>query len=358
MNPNVSFTNNEIITGIRNRMKIGQNKVITDSDEHVNNNYVNKINSPHQNSNLKGKDFQYLIDSKEPDISNDNQNQNVSNLNNNNQNNNSLTHFNKEEYKKEIEKVFEFSPNLKIELINSVSLEKGLIIKINPFGMVNSIRKENDGFTYFGFVEPNEPNNTMDFIVKPKDDNYEARYVGKHFQIRFNPSDMKYYIQDLGCGFGTFMKLTDEIIIKDNYLINLGNSYIVCIYGTDDFVQIDNLSSDICEKLLNVKIFSGNGNNVQSSFNPNTKSKIFIGRDPECDIVIDDSLLSRIHCTLIYKENLGWVLRDGRYLENEAEGKPSTNGTWLYLMEETQIYDGMIFKGNQNLFSCSYSEIK
>ena len=43
MNPNVSFTNNEIITGIRNRMKIGQNKVITDSDEHVNNNYVNKI---------------------------------------------------------------------------------------------------------------------------------------------------------------------------------------------------------------------------------------------------------------------------------------------------------------------------
>ena len=40
--------------------------------------------------------------------------------------------------------------------------------------------------------------------------------------------------------------------------------------------RIDNLSSDICEKLLNVKIFSGNGNNVQSSFNPNTKSKIFI----------------------------------------------------------------------------------
>ena len=32
----------------------------------------------------------------------------------------------------------------------------------------------------------------------------------------------------------------------------------------------------------------------------------------------------------------------------------STNGTWSYLIEETEIYDGMIFKGNQNLFMCKY----
>ena len=118
---------------------------------------------------------------------------------------------------------------------------------------------------------------------------------------------------------------------------------------------MDNMSSDISEKVLNVKVFSGNGNNVQSSFNPNIKSKIYIGRDPECDITIEDSLLSRIHCTIIYRENVGWVMRDGKYIDGETEGKQSTNGTWLYLMEETPIFDGMIFKGNQNLFSCSLS---
>ena len=116
-------------------------------------------------------------------------------------------------------------------------------------------------------------------------------------------------------------------MIKDNYLINIGNSYIVCIYGTDDLVQMDNASSDISDKVLNIKIFSGNGNNEQSSFNPNTKGKICIGRDPECDIVIDDSLLSRVHCTIIYKDNVGWVLRDGRYVDEEKGG--------LYAMQRT-----------------------
>ena len=48
-------------------------------------------------------------------------------------------------------------------------------------------------------------------------------------------------------------------------------------------------------------------------------------------------------------------MRDGKYIDEETEGKQSTNGTWLYLMEESQIFDGMIFKGNQNLFSCSLS---
>ncbi len=38
---------------------------------------------------------------------------------------------------------------------------------------------------------------------------------------------MKYYIIDLGFSFGTFMKILTEIKIKDNYLVNLGNS---CLY--------------------------------------------------------------------------------------------------------------------------------
>ena len=31
--------------------------------------------------------------------------------------------------------------------------------------------------------------------------------------------------------------------------------------------------------------------------------------------------------------------------------KPSTNGTWLYLNEDFEIYDGMVFKANQTIFN-------
>lgn len=32
------------------------------------------------------------------------------------------------------------------------------------------------------------------------------------------------------------------------------------------------------------------------------------------------------------------------------DGKESTNGTWLYLNEDCEIEDGMIFKSNQTFF--------
>ena len=48
------------------------------------------------------------------------------------------------------------------------------------------------------------------------------------------------------------------------------------------------------------------------------------------------------------------MLRDGKKESMNDEGKNSTHGTWIYLMKESEIVDGMIFKGNQNLFECKY----
>ena len=221
MNPSSNYTNNEIITGIRNRAR--QNKLITDSDEHVNNNINRVVENNQQVPNANSNDFQYLIDSREQNNKTNNQPKIVNSPNNvkdNTQVNNSTT-FNKEEYIKEMSKVENKAPKLKIELINSVLLQKGIVINIDAFGMIDSKRISRDGFTYFGFVENNEPPE-IDILVKPKDDNYEPRYKGRHFHIRFEPTDLNYYIQDLGCGFGTFMKLTDEIIIKTTTLSILG----------------------------------------------------------------------------------------------------------------------------------------
>jgi hypothetical protein len=76
---------------------------------------------------------------------------------------------------------------------------------------------------------------------------------------------MKYYIVDLGNGFGTFIKLQSENVLKNNSLISLGESYIVCTIGVDEEIgNTDPLCTNLNNKgnnyseMLNIKIFSGN----------------------------------------------------------------------------------------------------
>ena len=118
MNPSSNYTNNEIITGIRNRAR--QNKIITDSDEHVNNNINRVVENKTQLPN--SNDFQYLVDSREQNNKINNQPQIVNSPNNVKDNSKELQEnkisFNKEEYIKEISNVQNKAPKLKIELIN------------------------------------------------------------------------------------------------------------------------------------------------------------------------------------------------------------------------------------------------
>ena len=61
-------------------------------------------------------------------------------------------------------KINEVSNNYKIlniEIISSCFEPKGLILKINPYGYENSLRKEKDGITYFGYEEQLENVNIL-----------------------------------------------------------------------------------------------------------------------------------------------------------------------------------------------------
>ena len=85
------------------------------------------------------------------------------------------------------------------------------------------------------------------------------------------------------------------------------------------------------------------------------KINLLLLEDNSCDVIIDDNLLSRVHCTILYKIGIGWFIRDGKInIDDNNCFKPSTNSTWLFLINEIPIYDGMIFKSNQNLFQCNY----
>ena len=72
-----------------------------------------------------------------------------------------------------------------------------------------------------------------------------------------------------------------------------------------------------------------------------------IGRMNNCEVQIEDSLLSKYQAHITYSDINGWVLMDG------YEGKASTNGTWLYIKDEMEMYSGMIIKANQTLFLIS-----
>ena len=269
-----------------------------------------------------------------------------------------------------LQKAMKTADRLIIEITNSLSFDKNFKIEINPLGMVKgSKRKANDGFTYFGLVEEddqeyNDNNNDnkdnkgkdVDFEINSNDINTNtdnSNLIGRHFRIRFDINTLKYYIKDLGLGYGTFKKIVKKATLKDTYLINIGNSYIVCTFGVDEYYPEGKGSYvEMGEKTLNIKVFSDSSQTEPYFFNPNQSKRIYIGRDIFCNIIIDDSLLSRIHCTIDYTEDEGWVIYDGKIDEDESKNRPSTNGTWLFLIEETEITDGLLFKNNKTAFEC------
>jgi pSer/pThr/pTyr-binding forkhead associated (FHA) protein len=237
--------------------------------------------------------------------------------------------------------------SLDLEVINSWNLPKGLKLHINKDHLDNSLRNENDGKIYFGFQKDINISNEkpyIDYLLLPKDNDYDNKFIGIHFQIRYDEKNNKYYIKDLGSGYGTFIKLIEPLKIKNNLLINIGDTFIVFSFKEND------------EKNENIilKIFTGNEQSEIFEFNSEKKIIIF-GRETSCDVHIEDKLLSRKHCYIYYNENENnneesncWYIKDG-----DLTGKKSTNDTWLYALEDTLIYDQMIFKTNHNLFKCN-----
>ena len=243
-----------------------------------------------------------------------------------------------------IKKVFSISKKLILEIMTSDNIEDKFIqIEIDPLGYTNS-KRQKDGITYFGYQ--NEEDFKIDYILRYSDNFDNDNFNGRHFMIKFNPDDLNYYIKDLGKGCGTFIKIQEWTEIKNNLLLNIGENYLVF---SSEFEDEDNINNDIC---LHIKLFSMKEQKM-FTLNPD-KCPITIGRNNDNNIVIDDDMLSRYHCTIDFNKDK-WYIQDG-YAKNglqEDEIKKSTNGSWIYAFDEIKIKDKMIFKANRNLFICN-----
>ena len=259
-----------------------------------------------------------------------------------------------------IKKVYPSSKKLILEIMSNKTSDNFISIEIDPYGYIDSKREKKDGITYFGYQNGDWG---VDYQFQNSDNYlYEDTFNGKHFMIQFNPDDLNYYIKDLGRGFGTFIKIQEWTELKNNLLLNIGENYIVFSLGDDENEEKEkDKEEDINGKntfknennnCLNVKIFSTKTQNIYSLTPDNCP--VTIGRSSENNIVIDDDMLSRIHCT-IYFDKDKWYIQDG-YARNglqKKKKKKSTNGSWIYAYDEIPIKDKMIFKANHNLFICN-----
>ena len=237
--------------------------------------------------------------------------------------------------------------NLDLEVINSWNLPKGLKLHINKDKLENSLRNAEDGKIFFGYDKDLANNKNylsdsvkLDYLLMPKDNEYNEKFIGIHFVIKYDENNYKYYIKDLGSGYGTFIKLVSPLRIINNLLINIGDTFIVFSLNEEN----ENIS---------LKLFTGDEQTETYEFTPDKKI-IIIGRDKMSDIYIEDKLLSRKQCYIYYKNDENdkqknkWFIKDG-----DIKGKKSTNDTWMYSFKDTLIYDQMIFKTNHNLFKCN-----
>ena len=255
--------------------------------------------------------------------------------------------------------------NTNEEINNNKFKKQKVNIEINPLGYSKSKRKK-DGITFFGYQKGGnnneEENDKIDFIINPLDNEFDDKYFGKHFQIKFNPNDKEYYLKDLGHGFGTFIKIIDWVEIKNNFLLNIGENYLVFSIGIENENinenYIINNNTNESTNYLNVKIFNSNSKQNNFIFSP-SDSPFTIGRKAENQIYIEDNMLSRIHCTIKYN-NKKWYIIDGNSNEsiNQEENKKSTNGSWVYAYEDCLIINKMIFKASHYLFECNLIDKK
>lgn len=174
------------------------------------------------------------------------------------------------------------------------------------------------------FKEKNNSNNLLNKSLE--------KYKNVFFKIFYDNDKHIYYLLDLGIGYGTFFKIEEDASIKENTIVNIGESYLVFTFQNND---------------LYLKIYSN-----EKEYNPmiiQSNDKIYqIGRSDKCEVYIKDKMLSRIHCILFYIDN-NWYIKDG----NES-GNESTNGTWVYANEEAEIKEGMKFKSNSCNFLCKF----
>ena len=160
-------------------------------------------------------------------------------------------------------------------------------------------------------------------------------------------------VRDLGTGYGTFSRVDAPQILTSNSLISIGTSFLLIQLGQESqsrpsaaFADLTNFASNSSGKnSLKIRVFGGVSHGQTFNLDPQSKRTAVMGRVDECDLVVEDSILSKKHCTFSYDSTQQkWSVNDGFNLRS------SLNGTWIYLSQEQPIRDNLTFRVSDILF--------
>lgn len=239
-----------------------------------------------------------------------------------------------------LEKAIYYAKVLSISIQYADHLQKTIII--NALGCETSHRVVKDGITYFGAKKRECPKGVIinDVTLPVVSPDLAHNYRGKYFKIAYDIVKDTYFIVDLKLGFGVYFKLTESMELKNNTLIMIGETYILTTF----LPQNKELTR------IRLKIYGrSTGDVFYFSASDCHENFITIGRQENCDIKLQGNLVSKIHCTIFYTPEKGWVLYDG----DMTRAQNSTNGTWVYINDNTEVYDSMIFKSSRIIFKVS-----
>jgi predicted HAD superfamily hydrolase len=154
----------------------------------------------------------------------------------------------------------------------SGNLTPGTTFSISAQGAETGMRGIKDGITYFGCKKRGGKSGIRyrkgeiinDIVIKAKDKEISRRHRGRHFQIQYCLESNCYKIKDLGIGYGAYAKLENPLLLKDNYLLSMGESFFIVnlIPDTGAEKQTSKLTEGkISTHLrLRIKVFSGPAN--------------------------------------------------------------------------------------------------
>ena len=267
-------------------------------------------------------------------------------------------------------------PILNVNLISpSLDFNQNSLV-ITPKGLQNSKRGAKDGIVLFGYERKNnntdnniytnlnsDTNNnnnneeSEDFLLNDFVFPIEEReknnglYEFPTFAIYFNTKDRNYYIKDFNTGIGALMKIK-KYKMDGKTLINIGSNYLVVNFEKNKII-IKIFNHNILEDGDSKEKKGKNCDLKEFTIGNNRNTIINIGRSENCDITIEDVMLSKIHTSIEYKAK-----EKSFYLYDGDTKKESTNGTWVFILNPIQIKDNFTFKAEHTLFVANLANNK
>lgn len=223
--------------------------------------------------------------------------------------------------------------------VDTVTIHQQLLLKEN--GEVNKSPNSNQEVSFiFGKSNSSNKQGSNGASVKNDYGISDSNIEERQFEVIYNIQNKKFYIGDLKEGNGIFSKiLTKQIINEDiegGMIITFCNCYL-CF-------EVQEPKSS---KQIKVSFLDQANKNRLYLFSPLKEKHITFGRSKTANIIINQSEVSRIQCTLMF-ENNNWVLYNG-FIDVENVHQLSTNGIFSQIKTKIEVEDGQVFKTGKTL---------